>query len=473
MIENLAIFGATGDVTKRYIFPALTRLHDEGCLDGHFSIVGVGRRDWTSAQFQEHISEMLGTHRPQLPTGSREKFLPLLEYARVEDLSQVDSLGRVFANKSGSWLIYLGLPPQLYPSIVKALSHLALPAGTRIIIEKPFGLDYAQSKELNRLLHRKFSEDDVYRIDHFLGIPTVFNILGLRFDCQLFEPIWNRCHIKKVEVIWDETLALEGRADYYDRAGALKDMIQNHLLQMLVLLAIEPLESIWSPEFRDNKVKVLRSVRKLSKAEIQAHTTRATYQSGRILGKPVSAYAMESGVVPERKTETFAQVSMWVDNERWQGVPFILRSGKALKKERKEILIHFKNPRRKGRRLPSKRGHNILHFNLDTDEMNLELLNIEGGAGMRRKPTRMDAQLSSQNLPPYARLFLEAMSGNSTLFIRNDEVEEMWNIVQPIADSWGNNLVPLQTYRAGSLGPSLEGQTPKPHHLKEAQVIDV
>jgi glucose-6-phosphate 1-dehydrogenase len=273
-------------------------------------------------------------------------------------------------------------------------------------------------------------------------------------------------------VIWEETLALEGRADYYDRAGALKDMIQNHLLQMLVLLAIEPLESIWSPEFRDNKVKVLRSVRKLSKSEIQAHTRRARYQSGRILGKPVSAYAMESGVVPERKTETFAQVSMWVDNERWQDVPFILRSGKALNKERKEILIHFKNPRRKGHRLPSKGAHNILRFNLDTDEINLELLNIEGGTGMRRKPTSMDAQLSSQDLPPYARLFLEAMSGHSTLFIRNDEVEEMWNIIQPIADSWANNVVPLQTYRAGSPGPSLEGRNSEPHHMQEAHVID-
>jgi glucose-6-phosphate 1-dehydrogenase len=146
VIENLAIFGATGDVTKRYIFPALTILLDEGCLDSHFSIVGVGRRDWTTAQFQEHISEMLGTHRPHLPTGSRERFLPLLEYARVEDLSEADSIGRIFVDKSGSWLIYLGLPPQIYPSVLEALSHLALPAGTRIIIEKPFGLDYAQSK---------------------------------------------------------------------------------------------------------------------------------------------------------------------------------------------------------------------------------------------------------------------------------------------------------------------------------------
>jgi glucose-6-phosphate 1-dehydrogenase len=406
-----------------------------------------------------------------LPTGSREKFLPLLEYTRVDDLSDANSIGRIFADKSGTWLIYLGLPPQLYPSIVEALTHLPLPPETRIIIEKPFGLDYDQAKELNRLLHRNFSEDDVYRIDHFLGKPTVFNILGLRFDSQLFEPIWNRDHIKKVEVIWDETLALEGRADYYDKAGALKDMVQNHLLQILVILAIEPLESIWTPEFRDNKVKVLRSIRKLSQTEIQTHTIRARYQSGRILGKQVSAYGMEPGVVPKRETETFAQVNMWVDNERWRGVPFILRSGKALNKERKEILVHFKNPHRKGRRLPSKGRHNILRFNLDTSEMNLELMNIEGGAGMRGEPTRLDAQFPSQHLPPYARLFLEAMSGHSTLFIRNDEVEEMWNIVQPIADGWEQNLVPLQTYRAGSRGPLLNEHAKGSNRMKKIQLM--
>ncbi len=215
MYEHLIIFGATGDVTKRFVFPALAQVFANRGLHTEYRITGVGRRDWTTSQFQEHVSESLGEHQtPPLPR-SREGFLQSLEYARVEDLSDVREIASIFHEQVGITLLYLGLPPQMFPSVLEAFRQATLPPQSRVIIEKPFGLNHVQSKELNRLLHQKFPEESVFRVDHFLGMPMVDNILGLRSNNPVFIPIWNRHHINKIEVIWDETLALEGRAEYY------------------------------------------------------------------------------------------------------------------------------------------------------------------------------------------------------------------------------------------------------------------
>ncbi|MBA3966990.1 MAG: glucose-6-phosphate dehydrogenase, partial [Nitrospirales bacterium] len=211
------------NVSKRYILPALAQVFANRGLPTEYTITGVGRRDWTTPQFQEYVSELLGKHQtPPLPR-SREGILQSLEYARIEDLSDARQIASIFHGQAGITLLYIGLPPQMFPAVLEGLRHATLPPRSRVIIEKPFGLSYAQSKELNSLLHQTFPEESVFRIDHFLGMPIVGTILGLRFAHPVFTPIWNRQHIKKVEVIWDETLALEGRADYYDRAGALKD----------------------------------------------------------------------------------------------------------------------------------------------------------------------------------------------------------------------------------------------------------
>ena len=456
MIQHLVIFGATGDVAKRYIFPALAHMFAKRRLPTECTITGVGRRNWTTPQFQEHVSELLGKHRPSLPPGSRQGILSLLEYSRVEDLSDAGQIANIFKRKAGSTLLYLGLPSQMFSSVLEALAPLTFSSESRIIIEKPFGLSYDESRKLNTLLHRQFPEESVFRIDHFLGMPIVSTILGLRFANQEFKPIWNRHHIKKVEVIWDETLGLEGRAAFYDRAGALKDMIQNHLLQLVAILALEPLGSLRSSHFRDRRVELFKSVRKLSKSEIRAHTVRARYKAGEVHGERVPDYARENGVVAERKTETFTQVTLWVDNERWQGVPFVLRSGKALGRDRQEIRVYFNNVKSNGDCLHSDEGHNLLRLNLASEEVNSESYNIQATGGITREPMSLTDRLSSEQLPPYGRLFLEAMSGKSQLFIRNDEVEEMWKIIQPIADAWAENAVPLQIYRAGSNGPPIE-----------------
>lgn len=461
MNDHLVLFGATGDVAKRYIFPALAHLYPMQGLSMECTITGVGRRDWTTPQFQEHVSETLGKHRPAVPTGSREALLSSLEYIRVEDLSDVNQVATIFNKKAGPTLIYLGLPSQMFSSVLEALAPLPISSGSRMIIEKPFGLNLEQSKELNTLLHRQFPEESVFRIDHFLGMPIVSTILGLRFANQVFMPRWNRHHIHKVEVIWDETLGLEGRANFYDRAGALKDMIQNHLLQLLAILTLEPLQSETSSDFRDKRVELFKSVRKLSKAEIRAHTVRARYKAGEVLGERVPDYAREHGVVADRKTETFAQVTLWVDNERWQGVPFVLRSGKALGRDQQEIRVHFNNGQDHGEYpIPEEKhteeGHNLLRLNLASQEVNPELVNFQKIAGMTQEPVDVQDGIPSDQLPPYGRLFLEAMSGDSRLFIRNDEVEEMWKIIQPIADAWADNVVPLQVYVAGTDGPSTE-----------------
>ncbi len=456
MFEHLVIFGATGDVSKRYVFPALAQVFANRGLPTEHRITGVGRRDWNTPQLQEHVSELLANHHTPPPPRSREGFLQSLEYVRVEDLGDTRQIQSIFHKQAGSTLLYLGLPPQMFPPVLESLRRVNLPPGSRIIIEKPFGLSYAQSKELNRLVHQKFPEECIYRIDHFLGMPIVCTILGLRFANPVFTPIWNRHSIKKIEVIWDETLTVEGRADFYDRAGALKDMIQNHLLQLLAVLTLEPLKTMWSSEFRDKRVELFKAVRKLSRAEIRTQTVRARYRSGEMGGVRVPGYAKSQGVVPDRNTETFAQVILWVDNERWQGVPLVLRSGKALGRDRKEIRVHFKPGQNDTESLGSEEGGNILCVNLANEEVNLGIFTIQEAGGVTPAPMRVDDPISPEHLSPYERLFLEAMSGQSRLFVRDDEVEEMWQIIQPIADAWAENVVPLQVYPAGSDGPPLE-----------------
>ncbi len=454
MPQRIVIFGATSNVAKRYVFPGLSRLLVDESSTEECTIIGVGRRDWTTSQFQEYVSELLGKHKPPLPKGCRENFLTRLEYTQVEDLSDAKRIGDIFSEISGVWLLYLGLPPQLYFTLLTSLTQVEIPDETRIIVEKPFGLDYEEAKALNQILHKQFPEKRVFRMDHFLGKAVVSSILRLRFDSHVLAPLWNNRHVEKVEVIWDETLALEGRAEYYDRAGALKDMIQSHLLQILAVLTLEPMESTRSMEFRDKRVDLFRSIRTTSKAEIQAHTVRARYQSGRVRGKQIPAYGKEPGINPKRNTETFAQVTFWIDNERWGGVPFVLRSGKALEQDRMEIGVYFKNVDRTKPSIPSHDGHDVLRFDLDSEEVNLNCFTIKKPNGMLSDSLEFAAKLPYQSLPPYGRMFEEAMSGNQRLFIRNDEIEEMWKIVQPIADGWTNNAVPLRTYPAGSKGPT-------------------
>jgi glucose-6-phosphate 1-dehydrogenase len=321
------------------------------------------------------------------------------------------------------------------------------------VVEKPFGTDSGSARDLNRRIAAVFPEEAVFRIDHFLGQQTVQNLLGLRFANRLFEPVWNHAHLSRVEIVWDETLGLEGRAGYYDHTGALRDMLQNHLLQMLALVAMEPPAGLTERDLRDRKLDVLRATRAMTAAEAGRSSVRARYTAGTVEGRRLPDYAAEEGVDPDRQTETYAEVSLAVDNWRWAGVPFVLRSGKALAADRTEITLHFRPVPHSafGGRDPAR--PNRLRLAVDPDRIGVDI-NLNGaGDPFDLEPAELALDLAPQELPAYARLLVDILDGDPTLSIRGDEAEEAWRIVEPVLASWQAGEVPLRTYPAGSSGP--------------------
>lgn len=452
MIRRVVILGATGDLTSRYLLPALARLHQVGRLSDALSIVGSAREDWETDRFRDHILDRLDRHAADITAASRRAVASRLEYRRA-DVTDPAELAKVFGGIRDPLVAYLALPPSVYAATILALAAVGLAEGSRIVVEKPFGEDLASAQALNRLLHGTLPENAVFRMDHFLGKQTVQNILGLRFANRVFEPLWNRTHIARVEIIWDETLALEGRATYYDLAGALRDMIQNHLLQILCLVGMEPPTSLDERDLRDRKVDLLRAIRRLSPEEVARLTVRARYGAGQIGEREEPAYVDEPGVDPTRETETFAQVTLAIDNWRWAGVPFCLRTGKALARDRREIAVYFQPVPHLVFGQATDPAPNALRFRLDPDRMSLGV-NINGpGDPFTLEEAELDLELAPHELPAYARLLLDVMEGDPTLSIRADEAEESWRIVEPILRAWNAGLVPLGEYPAGSADP--------------------
>ena len=351
----------------------------------------------------------------------------------------------------GPVALYFALPPAVFPGAVTALRGAGLPPGSRIVLEKPFGENLADAQELNRLLSEVVPEQAVFRVDHFLAMTTVQNLLGSRLANRVLEPLWNSAHISEIEIVWDESLALEGRAGYYDGVGALKDMVQNHLLQVLCLVAMEPPLSLGERDLRDRKIDVLRSVRPLTEDDVVHRTRRARYSAGRIDDRRVPAYADEEGVDPRRGTETFAEVELELETWRWAGTVFRLRSGNAFRSDRKEVAVHFRSVPR----LPF--GHdeqitpNILRFGLEPESMSLSLTGI-GPDARALAPLTLTARMETPELPAYGRLLLDVLRGDAALSIRGDEAEEAWRILAPVLSAWSRDAVPLQEYPAGSNG---------------------
>jgi glucose-6-phosphate 1-dehydrogenase len=475
MIDRLVIFGGTGDLMARYLLPGLGALHAAGLLSERFAVTAAGREEWDSERFRGWAATQLDCHAPHLPTATRQALAPRLSYCQAD----VRDPGSVRAAVEGTGpgatrsaapgtagtepvAAYLALPPPVFPDAVRALADAGLPEGSQIVLEKPFGEDLASAASLNRLLARTMSEQDVFRVDHFLAMTTVQNVLGFRMANRVIEPIWNSAHIAEVEIMWEEPLVLEGRAVYYDGVGALKDMVQNHLLQLLCLIAMEPPASLSERDLRDRKVDVLRSVRPLTPADAVGVSRRARYVAGRIGDREIPAYVDEDGVDAGLGTETFAELSLEIDNWRWLGTAFRIRTGKALARDRKEVIVRFREvPHMLAEGVGAQAPPNVLRFGLEPESLTLELSGVGARVG-ELAPQTLTAALDPPALPAYGQLLLGVLSGEVALSIRGDEAEESWRVVTPVLDAWSSGLVPMEEYPAGSHGPEPRPRVPVP-----------
>jgi glucose-6-phosphate 1-dehydrogenase len=470
MIRNLLLFGATGDLAERFLLPALAELYDAGKLPADFCVVGAARRDGDDETFRRHAAQCLEQHvASDVSAPAREALVRSLHY-RTSDFDDIGSIADLVALASGDSsgeeaepiAAYLALPPAVFAPAVRALGAVGLPPGSRIVLEKPFGEDLDSAQELNRLLARVAGvagEQAIFRVDHALGLATVQNLLAARLANRVLEPVWNSTHIEQIDILWDETLALEGRAGYYDNAGALKDVIQNHLFQILCLIAMEPPLSLGERDLRDRKLDVLRSVRPLTREDVVARTRRARYSAGKLAntggadGRTVPDYVEEDGVDPQRGTETFAEVILELDSWRWAGTRFLLRAGKALAQRRKEAVVRYR-PVPHLPFLEAQPAANKLRIGLDGPyDLALQLTGMASGPPAHLAPLTLQAELSAPDLPAYSRVLMDVLNGDSRLSIRGDEAEEAWRVLTPVLQAWAENDVPLEEYPAGSDGP--------------------
>jgi glucose-6-phosphate 1-dehydrogenase len=454
VVRHLVIFGAAGDLSIRYLLPALAQLYEQGKLPENFRVIGVHRRDWDDDQFRRFALESLRRHAREVSADAHVGLIgQVLEY-RQADVTDGESLAAALGHLREPIVAYLALPPAVFEPTLRALAGAGLPEGSRVVVEKPFGEDLASAQKLNRLLHETFPENAVFRVDHFLTWQPFRSILGLRFTNRVFEPLWNRDHVERVEITWEETLTLEGRADYFDSTGIMLDIIQNHLLQVLCLVAMEAPSSLNEGDLRRPKIEVLRTVKRLSPEEVRSQTVRARYGEGRIGARDIPAYVNEEGVDPERRTETFAQVALEVDTPRWAGVPFVLRTGKALGRDLGEVAVHFRPASYPPFGRPEAPRPNVLRLLKGPDRVTLDV-NVGGSADpFEPEQIELSTVLAPQSPSAYGHLLLDALEGDPSLFVHAEEAEESWRIVEPIVEAWEKDEVPLLEYPAGSYGPT-------------------
>jgi glucose-6-phosphate 1-dehydrogenase len=459
---SIVIFGASGDLTQRKLVPSLFNLFRKGRMPKQFRIIGYGNTAFTNEQFQAHLEE--GTKQFasfQFEPAEWSDFASHLEYlqGRYTDLADFKKLGALLKERdagSGNRIYYMATPPGVFPNIIDLLGltgQLTEQNGwRRVVIEKPFGTDFESARSLNEQIHKTLQENQIYRIDHYLGKETVQNILVTRFANTIFEPLWNRNFIDHVEVTVAEEVGVEHRGRFYDSVGVLRDMLQNHLLQLVALVAMEPPASFGATALRNEKVKVLTSIRAMKPEDVLQNTVRAQYKG----------YRTEEGVSPESMTPTYAALKLQIDNWRWQGVPFYLRSGKRLKEKLSQITIQFKEP-----------PHLLFPSTPDGLTPNMLVLYLQPDEGVHwrfeAKVPDTIAQLRSVDMEfhyadsfgktaipeAYERLLLDTISGDASLFTRADEVETAWSLIDPILEAWEapEKQQPLASYEPGSWGP--------------------
>lgn len=448
-ISTLLILGASGDLASRLLLPALGQLLTKH-PDQELCLIGAGRNELAPPEWHATVKKSFSTVGASGTAVDRLLSSTLYRSADVTSSSEMKSL---LDECAGTAAIYFALPPAVTARVCDALAGITIPAGTKLALEKPFGVDERSAEELNARLARLVPENQIHRIDHFLGRSTVFNLLGLRFANRIFEPIWNRDHIERVDIVYDEQLGLECRAGYYDHAGALVDMIQSHLLQVMAVLAMEPPASLGAADLRDAKGTVLRATR-LRGGSPKRSSRRARYTAGTIAGNTLPAYVDEDGVDPGNDTETLAEVAFEINNWRWAGVPFTLRSGKALDDRRREIVITFKQVPHLPTGLQGLEEPTVLRIFLAPDEMSLEL-NINGpGDPHILDRVSLDATFGEGQLLAYGEVLESLLDGDPSLSVRGDTAEQCWHIVAPVLAAWRAGKVPLDEYAAGTAGPS-------------------
>ena len=465
-VSTLLLFGATGDLAHRMLLPSLYGLHADGLLPEEFRIVCTARSQLDEAKFRESAVEALKKHVPAnffdprtaLIFSRRLSYVPL-DATKEEGFSQLAET----VDPDAGLAIFLSTAPSLFKATIDGLHSVGLCGPrVRLALEKPLGTDLASSREINDAVAAAFPEERTFRIDHYLGKETVQNLLALRFANSAFEPLWNSAHIDHVQITVAETVGLEGRADYYDGAGALRDMVQNHMLQLLALVAMEPPVEFDATAVRDEKVKVLRSLRPIRADDVPTHVVTGQYAAGAVVGEPVRAYADELGA--ESNTETFIALKAHVENWRWAGVPFYLRTGKRMPERTTEIFIQFKCvPHSIFASRGAKTKANKLVISIQPEE-NIRLLVMAKTPGLDRQGIRLrevpldvgmaNAFADARRRIAYERLLLDLIDGDPTLFVRRDEVEAQWSWIDGVRAAWNEAGLTPKSYGAGSWGPS-------------------
>jgi len=470
----IVIFGATGDLTYRKLVPALYSLNTQKLMPEKFALLGVGRSELTSADFRKKIEESIVTHSKEI--GYNITYMPdftaqaeyfKIDYASGSDFKKLRSVIEALCKNNclkGNLIFYLATPPSLYEEITTPLSQSGLEVPSdgfrRFIFEKPFGYDLESSRKLNNTLHELIQEDQIFRMDHYLGKESVQNLLVTRFANGIFEPLWNRNYIHRIEITSAESLGVEERGGYYESSGALRDMVQNHLLQITGLTAMEPPSSLEADAIRNEVLKVFQSLERIKEEDVESRVIRGQYTASRIRGEDVQGYRNEKGVDINSKTETYVAMKFFINNWRWSGVPFYIRTGKRMPTRVTEVVIHFKqSPHHLFEREPGTLAGNQLIIRIQPDEGILLKFDMkEPGSGFNIKNVNMDfhyTDLADIKIPSaYERLLYDVMSGDQTLFSRDDEVETAWKFIEPIQRAWKNNpSIKVYGYPAGTWGP--------------------